>query len=56
MLALFLLLILIAVALGILGAVVKGFFYLLIIGAVILLADLVLVGFRVRSRGRHPAR
>ena len=53
---LFLLLVLAAVALGIVGAVVKGLLYLLIIGIVILVADLSFVGFRMRGRRNRPAR
>lgn len=52
---LFLLLIIAAVALGIIGVVVKGLLYLLIIGIVVFLADLVLLGARSRGR-RRPAR
>jgi hypothetical protein len=51
----FLLLILLAVALGIIGAVAKGLLYLLIIGIVVFLAAFVLLGARLRRRGR-PAR
>ncbi|MGD0377158.1 MAG: hypothetical protein ABSB01_21555 [Streptosporangiaceae bacterium] len=54
--ALFLLLIIVAIALGIVGAVAKGLFYLLIIGVVVLLADLVLLGVRLSRRGRRPGR
>ncbi len=54
--ALFLLLIIAAIALGILGAVVKGLFYLLIIGVVVLIADLALAGLRLRRSGRRPGR
>jgi hypothetical protein len=54
--ALFLLLIIVAIALGIVGAVVKGLLYVLIIGVVVLLADLFLVGVRLRRSGRHPGR
>jgi len=54
--ALFLLLIIVAIALGIVGAVVKGLLYLLIIGVVVLLADLVLAGVRLRRSGRPPTR
>jgi magnesium-transporting ATPase (P-type) len=50
----FLLLVLAAVALGIVGAVVKGLFYLLIIGAVVFVAAL--IGFGVRLRRRPPVR
>jgi hypothetical protein len=52
--ALFLALILVAVALGITGWVVKGLFFLLIIGILIFLADLVFGGFRIgRRRAMH---
>lgn len=54
--ALFLLLIIVAIALGIVGVVAKGLFYLLIIGVVVLLADIVLVGVRLRRSGRRPSR
>jgi hypothetical protein len=53
----FLLLVIAAIALGIVGAVVKGLFYLLIIGIVVFLAGLLLLGVRVgRRRGKRPAR
>jgi hypothetical protein len=52
--ALFLLIILAAIALGIIGIVVKGLFYLLIIGIVIFLIDFLFLGSRLRRRG--PAR
>jgi hypothetical protein len=48
--ALFLFVVLVAVALGIIGAVVKGLFWLLIIGIVLFLADLFLAGARFRGR------
>jgi hypothetical protein len=54
--ALFLLLIIVAIALGIVGAVVKGLLYVLIIGVVVLLADLLLVGVRLRRSSRRPGR
>jgi hypothetical protein len=54
--ALFLLLIIVAIALGIVGAVAKGLLYLLIIGVVVLIADLVLIGVRFRRSGRRPGR
>ena len=47
--ALFLLFIIVAIALGIVGAVVKGLFWLLIIGVVVIIVDLVLLGVRVRA-------
>lgn len=54
--ALFLLLIIVAIALGIVGAVAKGLLYLLIIGVVVLIADLVIIGVRFRRSGRRPGR
>lgn len=48
--ALFLLLIIVAIGLGIAGTVVKGLFYLLIIGVLVFLIDLVFGGIRL---GRH---
>ncbi|MEV7981308.1 hypothetical protein [Streptomyces sp. NPDC086519] len=51
--SLFLLLILVALVLGIVGFAVHGLFYLLVIGAVVLLADLFLAGVRLRRGGRH---
>jgi hypothetical protein len=55
--ALFLLVLLIAVALGIIGVVAKGLLYLLIIGIALFLIDLLVVGFRGgRMRSRRPAR
>lgn len=53
--ALFLLLIIAAIALGIAGAVISGLLYLLIIGIVVFLAAFVLLGTRLRRR-RRPAR
>jgi hypothetical protein len=54
--AAFLLLILIAVALGIVGEVVNGLFYLLIIGIVIFVAAFIVRGFQMRRRRRRPLR
>jgi hypothetical protein len=54
--ALFLFVIIVAIALGITGVVVKGLFYLLIIGVVLFLADLVLGGVRIGRRRSRPAR
>jgi hypothetical protein len=57
MLALFLLLVLVAIVLGILGVVVKGLLYLLIIGIVVFLGALLLGVLRMRRRPRKsPAR
>ena len=56
MLALFLFLVIVAMVLGILGVVVKGLLYLLIIGIVVFLGALVLGALRMRRRGKSPAR
>ena len=57
MLALFLLLVIVAIVLGIVGVAVKGLLYLLIIGIVVLLGALVLGALRIRGRpGRRQAR
>ncbi|HET9075832.1 MAG TPA: hypothetical protein VFN68_02785 [Acidimicrobiales bacterium] len=54
--ALFLLFILAAVVLGIIGVVVKGLLYLLIIGIVVFVLDLVFLGAFLRGRRRRPVR
>jgi hypothetical protein len=57
MIALFLLLVIAAIALGIVGAVVKGLLYLLIIGIVVLVGALVLAALRMRRRpAKRPGR
>ena len=57
MLALFLLLVIVAIVLGIVGVVAKGLLYLLIIGIVVFLGALLLGALRMRGRpGRRPAR
>jgi hypothetical protein len=56
MIAFLLLLVIVAIALGILGVVVKGLFYLLIIGIVVFLVALLLGALRMRRAGRRPAR
>jgi len=48
--ALFLFIIIVAIALGILGVVLKGLFWLLIIGIVLFLANLVIGGMRLGKR------
>lgn len=53
--AFFLFLLLVAVALGIVGEVVKGLFFLLIIGIVVFLCAFILLGLRMRRR-RPPVR
>jgi Flp pilus assembly protein TadB len=57
MVALFLLLVIAAIVLGIVGVVAKGLLYLLFIGIVVLLGALVLAALRMRRRpGRRQAR
>lgn len=53
---LFLLLIIVAIALGIIGFVVKGLLYLFIIGIIVLIADLAFAGARLRRERRRPVR
>jgi hypothetical protein len=47
---LFLLLVIAAIALGILGAVLKGLFFLLLIGVAVFIGALILLGARMRRR------
>jgi hypothetical protein len=54
--ALFLFLIIVAIVLGIVGAVAKGLFYLLIIGVVVLVAAFIFGAIRLRRGGRRPGR
>jgi hypothetical protein len=56
MTALFLLLIIVAIVLGIVGTVAKGLLYLLIIGIGVFLVALLLGALRLRRGGRRPAR
>ncbi|WP_173868874.1 hypothetical protein SALCHL_001215 [Streptomyces albus subsp. chlorinus] len=53
--ALFLFLVLVAILLGIFGAVLKGLFYLLLIGIVVALIAFVWAGYRITARAtrRH---
>lgn len=53
---LFLLLIIAAIAVGIVGAVVKAVWYLMIIGGVLILADLVYLGARLGKGQRRVPR
>jgi hypothetical protein len=56
-LPLFLLLVIVAIVLGIVGVVAKGLLYLLIIGIVVFLGALTLAALRMRRRpGKHQAR
>ena len=53
----FLLLVIIALALGLIGVLMKGLFYLLIIGIVVFVLALIFGGSRLgRSRARRVAR
>jgi len=57
MIALFLLLVILAIALGLVGVVVKGLLFLLFIGIVVFLAALLFGALRMRRRpGQHIAR
>ncbi len=57
MIAFFLLLVIVAIALGIVGVVVKGLLYLLFIGIVVFLGALLFAALRMRRRpGKRPAR
>jgi hypothetical protein len=56
MIAFFLLLIIVAIALGIVGVVAKGLLYLLIIGIVVFLGALVLGALRMRRPARRQTR
>ncbi|MEU2600507.1 hypothetical protein ABZ669_25610 [Streptomyces hirsutus] len=51
--AIFLLLVIAAIVLGIIGVVAKGLVYLLVIGVVVLVADFVLLGLRLGRRRRR---
>jgi len=57
MIALFLLLVIAAIVLGIVGVVAKGLLYLLFIGIIVFLGALVLAALRMRRRpGKDTAR
>ena len=57
MIALFLLLVIVAIVLGIVGVAAKGLLYLLFIGIAVFLGALILAALRLRRRpGKHPAR
>jgi hypothetical protein len=53
MIALFLLLVIAAIVLGIVGVVAKGLLYLLIIGIAVFLGALILAALRMRRRPRR---
>ncbi|MGW7029799.1 hypothetical protein ACWGFX_21880 [Streptomyces xanthophaeus] len=50
---LFLLLVIVAIVLGIIGAVTEGLFYLLIIGIAVFAAALIGLGMHLRRSGRR---
>jgi membrane protein implicated in regulation of membrane protease activity len=52
--ALFLLFIIVAIALGIIGVVVKGLFWLLVIGVLVVIVDLIVLGGRLSRRRSRP--
>ncbi len=54
MIALFLLLVIVAIELGIVGVVAKGLLFLLFIGIAVLLVALIMAALRMRSRPRRP--
>ena len=56
MTALFLVLVIAAIALGIVGAVVHGLLYLLVIGIVVFITAIGLAAVRMRRPGKRPAR
>jgi hypothetical protein len=57
MIVLFLLLVIVAIVLGVVGVVAKGLLYLLIIGVFVFLGALVLGALRMRRQpGSRPAR
>lgn len=53
--AIFLFLLLVALVLGLIGAVAEGLFYLLLIGIVVFAADLAFFGVRTSSHRSHRA-
>ncbi len=56
MIAFVLLILIVAIALGIVGVVAKGLFFLLIIGIILFIADLLFAALRLRRSGKHAAR
>ncbi|MCP9945636.1 hypothetical protein LUX12_13840 [Streptomyces somaliensis] len=53
--AIFLFFVLLAVVLGLVGVAVEGLTYLLVVGAVVLVADLVFLGAHLSRRTRRRA-
>ena len=54
--ALFLLLVLVAILLGVFGVIVKGLLYLLFVGVIVLVIAIAYGMFRFRRTGRPPVR
>lgn len=54
--AFFLFLILVAVVLGLIGVAAEGLFYLLIIGILVLVADVIFFAVHLSRRPRRPLR
>lgn len=54
--ALFLFLLLVAVVFGFIGVIVKGLLFLLALGIVVLIVDLIALGFRGGLARRRPTR
>ncbi|MFE5921187.1 hypothetical protein ACWCQZ_26155 [Streptomyces sp. NPDC002285] len=54
--ALFLFLLLVAVVLGFIGVLAEGLFYLLVIGVLVAIVDVLYVGMKIRRGGRRPVR
>lgn len=54
--ALFFFVIIVAIALGIIGAVIKGLVFLLAIGVVVFLIDFVVLGVILRGKRQRPSR
>ncbi|WKD36207.1 hypothetical protein [Streptomyces xanthophaeus] len=50
---LFLILVIVAIVLGLIGAVAEGLFYLLIIGIAVFIGALVYLVLHIRRSGRH---
>lgn len=54
--ALFLFVVIVAIALGIVGAVVNGLLYLLVIGVILVVADVAYLAVRSRHSAQRPPR
>lgn len=54
--ALFWFLLLVAVVLGFIGVLAEGLLYLLVIGVLVAIVDVVYAGMKIRRGGRRPVR